>query len=69
MPRGKPKRGQFLFKVWRPEGGSFQCNSHRDLSEDEFRESALKYLDMMRDYVLKRGLHREAEARPSRAEE
>lgn len=51
MPRGKPKRGQYYFKIWLPERGYITFESTRDLTEFEWRSSVLRYLDQLRQIV------------------
>lgn len=53
MPRGKRKRSQYDLKVWFPDGGSYQCYSEHDLSEDKWREG-LKELIVMLEKVVAR---------------
>ena len=44
MPRGKPKRGQFAFKLWFPDGSSINSlflESYRDLTPEEWRTAVM----------------------------
>jgi hypothetical protein len=51
MPRGRPKRGQFLIKLWWPDGGAITYESCKDMDIDRWREAAAKYLDEARRLV------------------
>lgn len=54
MPKGKPKRGQFAFKVWFPEGGSLSVSSTRDQPAATWCDEIDRHLDTWKEMIARR---------------